>query len=310
MRTTAPAAQQPPTLSNVSVSGTRSKLTFRGFLDVMDRFRNTIQVAGGAGRVGHTLTLKDNVNPSVRSEMRGLFLQIAYIELIYGMLGLTVLGGIFIFSYCSGRVKTVGWTRVVRDFVGGNHLLHFLAQLVGIATGVIGLISINQDDGKNDLVFIVPILVALSNLLVGASNAKQINKMAQVMSEYSSNVGDSMILPNTPDQLIQQHLMEISRLNRFNRATRMSQTVSPSAPPRHQREGYLSIVSSHDQPNSQEDEGEASAVVDEQSNPGDIVRVVTTEPFSNTVRTRASTDDVDEYDEPHLHFDSRNTPTP
>lgn len=158
---------------NTAEEPSKARVTLQGFLNVMDRFRNTIQVTGVSARVGQTLSQTNSLNHSVQNEMRNLFYQTVIIEFIYGGLGMLVLSGILLFGYCSGRVEREGWSNVVRDLIGGNNFLHFIAQQIALITGMVGLISIYNDDGRNDLIFAVPILITLSNLLVGASNTKQ-----------------------------------------------------------------------------------------------------------------------------------------
>ena len=206
-----PAAQ--PQLLNADDESSKARITLQGFLNVMDRFRNTIQVTGVSARVGQTLSQGNELEHSVQNEMRTLFLQTAVIELIYGGLGLLVLTGILLFACCSGRTEREGWTAVIRDLIGGNNFLHFLAQQIALVTGIVGLISIAKDDGKNDLVFVIPILITLSNLLVGASNTKQAQKV-------QGNQGSDTTAPAMRHDIVRRHVA--SEVNRVRRQAPLS----------------------------------------------------------------------------------------
>ena len=153
----------------------------KNFLEKMDRFHLMAQKIFGSAlatynfrQVSHTESSNSTVtnspgsNASAASSGLTNYWLASFIALIYGMLGLCVLGGIFIYAGCSGKAASVGWKNIFLDnVVSGNKLQHFLAHLVCVLGGVTGLVAVAMKENENAYyaAFVLPVFLFLASVL-------------------------------------------------------------------------------------------------------------------------------------------------
>ena len=136
----------------------------------LNAFRGASSVGGGMARGIHFLTTQNgnNQNNSANASphtIRSIMIQTAWIELIYGLLGLLSLLGVFIFAYCGGRIKQEGWKSVVNDHLSGKKLQHFFAFVLSLIGGSFAVSQLNNADDNSDILYVASALITLSYYL-------------------------------------------------------------------------------------------------------------------------------------------------
>ncbi|OGT41771.1 MAG: hypothetical protein A3F13_03905 [Gammaproteobacteria bacterium RIFCSPHIGHO2_12_FULL_40_19] len=160
----------PVSTASDTVLEKEARRTVKDFLVLLDYFHASAQKTGAAGMVGYRLSQSTTVGQTVNETLSALYFQIALIAFIYGILGLGILAGVFIYAFCSGKAKKDGWNAIFLRNFNGCRLPHFFAHLSCLVGGIAGFISLTISAGANNGIFVLPTSMLLSSILNG--NAK------------------------------------------------------------------------------------------------------------------------------------------
>lgn len=145
-----------------------TRRTLIGFFEKLNAFRGASSVGGGLARGIHSLSTSNTSSASSTnrsSEIRAIITQTAWIELIYGLLGMLLLFGVFGFAYFGGRVKQEGWKSVINDHLSGKKLQHFFAFMLSLMGGSFAVSQLSSADDRSDVLYVSSVLIMLSYYL-------------------------------------------------------------------------------------------------------------------------------------------------
>jgi len=134
-------------------------------IKVLDIFHTSVQVSVPTTYAGYQLNQSEISASSARNMMSVAYFQLALVELLYGMLGLIVFGGVFLFAACTGRIRKDGCGFTVQKFLNGPLLAHFFSYCISSIAGGVGCASISVNEGNTRMIFALPLLALMSHFL-------------------------------------------------------------------------------------------------------------------------------------------------
>ncbi len=211
------------TLTEPADESKKPSVTLQGVLNILDEFRcgaiitaGGFRVSGALGRSSINAATNTSTNAATNAatytsagEFHSLFEQTVFVELIYGGVGILVLSTLFFYACVSGRISEEGCGPALRDTVGGNNYLHFLASVLSTAAGVFGAVGLYSEEVKEHYLQLSVILTLFSKTLVMGSKAKQARKKDGVVGVQSGDGGSNLIaLDALGREHIQHHLAD------------------------------------------------------------------------------------------------------
>ena len=158
-------ATQPEILQEAVVT----RRTLIGFFEKLNAFRSASSVGGGLARGINFLSTQNNNTGENKNnssgQVRDMITQTAWIELLYGLLGILLILGVFGFAYFGGRVQQTGWKSVINDHLSGKKLQHFFAFVLSLIGGSFAVSQLNSANDRSDILYVASVIIMLSYYL-------------------------------------------------------------------------------------------------------------------------------------------------
>lgn len=151
------------------------------FYQQLALFRLTIQIGGTSQILNSRLSILQSLQKLFNDQnaipvssldnytnYSQIYYQMSLVEIISGIFGLFVMGGVFLTAHVTGRAAYMQWKKVFFENLSGSKLFYFFSHLMSLVGGTVGLITL-EIKNPNTISSVLPTLMFLATMMNAAA---------------------------------------------------------------------------------------------------------------------------------------------